>query len=137
MKQLVFVHDQQESPAPRAQFLEQAGYEVHLYASCNDCIDKIRHDKPDVLLLDILIEGENGFEFCRSVRRIYSASELPIILMSKIYRTRAFREEAKMAGAQAYFLRPVKLEDLVREVEEHCSNDLPSLPKIVKDDKAA
>jgi len=137
MKQIIFVHDQQESPAPRAQFLEQAGYEVHLHASCTDCYEVLRHNKPDVLLLDILLEGENGFEFCRSVRKLYSADELPIILMSKIYRTRAFREEAKTAGAQAYFLRPVRLEDLVHEVEEHCTGNYPALPKIIKDEQAA
>lgn len=137
MKQVVFVHDHQESPAPRAQFLEQAGYEVHLHSSCHDCLEAIRQNRPDVLLLDVLLEGENGFEFCRSVRRIYSANELPIILMSKVYRTRAFREEAKTAGAQAYFLRPVKLEDLAREVEEHCTSNIVSLPRIVKDERAA
>ena len=138
MKQIVFVHDQQESVAPRAQFLEQSGYEVHLFTSCPDSFERIRADKPDILLLDILLDGDNGFEFTRNVRRLYSADELPIILMSKVYRTRAFREEAKTVGAQAYFLRPVKLEELAREVEELSINeDLPSLPRIVKDEHAA
>lgn len=137
MKQIAFVHDQQESPAPRTQFLEQYGYEVNLYTSCADAIDAIRENKPDLLLLDILLEGENGFEFTRSVRRFYSSAELPVILMSKIYRSRAFREEAKSAGAQAYFLRPVKLEELAREVQELCVDDLPSLPRITKDERAA
>ena len=137
MKQIAFVHDQQESPAPRVQFLEQYGYQVNLFANVAECLDVIRQDKPDLLLLDILLEGENGFEFTRSVRRFYSSSDLPIILMSKIYRSRAFREEAKSAGAQAYFLRPVKLEELAREVQELCVDDLPSLPKITKDERAA
>ncbi len=138
MKQLIFVHDQQESPARRAQYLEQSGYEVHLSGSCSDCLEKLRANKPDLLLMDILIEGDNGFEFCRTVRRLFTAEELPIILMSKIYRTRAFREEAKAAGAQAYFLRPVKLEDLSHEVEELCGSTTPlPVPTIVKDERAA
>ena len=137
MKQIVFVHDQQENPAPRVQFLEQYGYEVHLHSSCAEAIDFVRTNKPDVLLLDILLEGENGFEFCRSVRRFFSAQDLPIILMSKVYRSRAFREEAKAAGAQAYFLRPVKLEELAKEVQELCVDELPSLPRIQKDERAA
>ena len=34
-------------------------------------LTKIREDKPDVVLLDILIEGDNGFEFCRALRRMF------------------------------------------------------------------
>ena len=137
MKQIVFVHDQQESPQPRAQFLEQCGYEVFLVDNCASGMDLIRGNKPDLLLLDVLLDGENGFDFCRTVRKLYSAGELPVIITSKIYRTRSFREEAKAAGAQAYFLRPVRLDELAREAEELCSSNLPSLPNIVKGDRAA
>ena len=127
MKKVYFVHDQQENPAPRAQFLEQVGYELRLFTDGNDCLDAIREDKPDVVLLDILIEGDNGFEFCRTLRRMWGPNELPVILTSKIYRARTFRDEAKQAGAQAYFLRPVKLEELAREIADLCGADLPPM----------
>ena len=139
MTLIYFVHDKQENPSQRSMFLEQMGYSVRQFTSGNACLDDARKEKPDLVISDILIEGENGFEFCRKLRKTFSGNDLPVILTSKIYRARAFREEAKAVGAQAYFLRPIRLEELGREIGELTGGASaaapPPLPPL--DDKAA
>jgi len=116
MKKIFLVHDEQENPATRASFLEMSGYQVELMQSADECLQRIGAEEPDVVIMDVLLKGRTGFELCRQLRITYGPEELPIILMSMIYRARQFREEAMACGAQHYFLRPMKLDELVLAV---------------------
>ena len=116
MKQIFIVHDQQEDPLPRQRALECSGYRVRSFTSGRDALDALPIDRPDAVVMDILLEGPNGFEICRSMRALYPAEELPIILCSSIYRKRAFKQEAWDAGAQGYLLRPIDIDDLVKHL---------------------
>ena len=116
MKTIYFVHDQLEAPFVRQHFLESAGYRVVAMESGERCLELLGSERADLVLMDVLIEGRNGFEVCRRIRKRFSPSELPVILCSEIYRSRLFREEALQAGAQRYLLKPVRLDELVAEV---------------------
>jgi CheY-like chemotaxis protein len=116
MKEIFFVHDDQEGPHARQSFLEMAGYEVTLMKSADTCLVMLRERVPRLLLVDVLIEDRTGFELTKQVRVQHDARKLPIILCSQIYRSRVFREEALTVGANSYMLHPIKLDDLVQEV---------------------
>jgi CheY-like chemotaxis protein len=116
MKRIFLVHDQQESPHLRAQDLEAAGYQVHLMKSGVQCIERLASGLPNLLIMDILLEGKHGFDVCRQIRRQYTPQELPILLCSDVYRSRPFREEANNAGAQAFLLTPITARDLLDAV---------------------
>ena len=118
MQTIHLVHDQQESAATRKSFLEMSGFRVVLIRSSRECLERIALEKPDLALIDVLIEGLNGFELCRRIRTTFEPAELPVILGSTIYRSRIYRDEALRAGAQRYLLRPVKLDELVRQISE-------------------
>jgi CheY-like chemotaxis protein len=117
MRRVLLVHDQQESPAIRREFLEQVGYEVILADSDAKCLDAIDSKPPDVVVMDILIKGRNGFETCRAIRDRYTATELPVILSTGVYRKSLYRDEAAAAGAQCYLVRPFGLDVLVQQIQ--------------------
>jgi two-component system, chemotaxis family, response regulator PixH len=116
MKEIFFVHDQQDLPFHRAHFLESAGYKVSLMQSGQECLQRLELLQPNLILMDILIEGRNGFDTCRRIRRTFPAQTLPIILCSDVYRSRPFRDEAHNAGAQAFLLTPINLGELLELV---------------------
>jgi CheY-like chemotaxis protein len=116
MQEIFYVYDPHDEAGQRNLTLEAAGFSMFAMKSGRDCIERLASHKPDLVLLDVLIEGENGFVVCRRVRELYKPSELPVILCSTIYRSRIYRDEAALAGAQRYLLSPVPAEDLVREV---------------------
>lgn len=118
MLEIYFVHDQQESPAPRKRFLELSGFRVTLFESGTELLTALAEHKPDLILMDVLLPGPHGFDVSRLIRHQYDASELPVILMSDIYRARAYRDEALACGAQAYLLRPFDLAELVTEATQ-------------------
>jgi CheY-like chemotaxis protein len=118
MKTILYVHDQQASPSAVASYLEMAGYQVELAVNGEQAIQRIGKSLPSLVLIDVLIEGKNGFEVCRMIRKKVPSDQLPIILASSIYRSRIYREEATQAGAQLYVLKPFQYEELVQSLHE-------------------
>ncbi len=116
MTTILFVHDGQEHPRARQQLLELSGYRVRLLKSGTECLELVEEARPDLVLLDVLIEGPNGFEVCRSLRQRFSAAHLPIVMCSGVYTARAFQDAAAEAGAQAYLVAPYEPGDLVEEI---------------------
>jgi CheY-like chemotaxis protein len=118
MKDIYLVHDELETHWVRQHFLESSGYKVTTFTSGEDCLNAVADQKPDLILMDVLIEGRNGFEVCRQVRREHAAEDLPVVLCSEIYRSRLFQDEAMNVGAQRYVLKPCRLDELVQIVSE-------------------
>jgi chemotaxis family two-component system response regulator PixH len=116
MQQIFLVHDQQELPASRKTNLEQAGFEVVLMKSGEEALKALMVKKPALVLMDILLDGKNGFEVCRAIRERAAPGEVPVILCSHIYRSRIYRDEATAAGAQRFLLQPMKVEELIAHV---------------------
>jgi DNA-binding response OmpR family regulator len=118
MQTIFFVHDTQESPTTRKNYLEMAGFEVVLMKNGDECLKALATRKPALVLMDVLLEGKNGFEVCRAIRQTCSVSEVPVILASHIYRSRIYRDEAHASGAQRYLLLPMKLDDLIANITD-------------------
>jgi DNA-binding response OmpR family regulator len=118
MKKIYFVHDQQESPAARQNFLEMAGYEVHLMRTGRQALLAIKEEAPDLVISDILLEGINGFELLAEINRKYLQRPYPIVLCSRVYRARQFRDEALRGGAADYLLLPIQLDEFLRRVDK-------------------
>jgi DNA-binding response OmpR family regulator len=116
MREILLVHDHQESPALRKGYLEVSGYAVALASNGADALERIERKRPALVLMDVLIDGPNGFEICRRMRGKWGPNELPIVLTSGVYRSRIYRDEATAAGAQGYVLKPCEPDELVREI---------------------
>lgn len=117
MKHVLFVHDRQGAVEPRRTALEASGYRVSCVPGLEGAREVLAREPVHVVLLDVLLEGPNGFEACRRLREHHPAAELPILMSSRIYRDPRFAREALAAGAQGYLLRPLTLEDLVAHIE--------------------
>jgi len=118
MKKIYFVHDQQESPAARQNFLEMAGYEVQLMRNSRELLVALKREQPALLLMDVLLEGRNGFEVAEEVHRTLPHRRFPMVLCSRIYRTRQFRETALRNGVTDYVLLPIQLDDFLRRINK-------------------
>jgi len=126
MQEILFVHDFQESPVTRKNYLEMSGFQVTLLKNGEECLKRLGQKKPALVLMDILLEGKNGFDSCRAIREIVTPDEVPIILCSHIYRSRLYRDEALAVGAQRYLLLPMKPEELLKQlIELTASKDAP------------
>ena len=93
--------------------LETAGYGVACAASGEEALELVAADEPDLIVLDLMLPGIDGFEVCRSVRE---RSSCPIIML-----TARGAEEEKVRGlrlgADDYVTKPFSAQELLARVE--------------------
>jgi len=120
VKTIYLVHDQEEDPAGRQNFLEMAGFRVVLMQSGRELIMALREKTPELVVMDVLINGRNGFEVCREVTASHH-ERFPVILCSRVYQGHVFSEEARKVGAIDYVPLPMNLDDFVIRVSSSLS----------------
>ena len=76
---LLIVEDDAKIAAMMANYLRAQGYEVDVIANGLQAVESIRHQPPDLMLLDLMLPGLDGIEVCRQVRNF---SAVPIIMVT-------------------------------------------------------
>src|SRR5215470_7641242 len=103
------------------------GFVVECVADGVQAVEKIRTQRPHLVLLDVMIPGLDGFEVCRSVNAARSRS--PIIILSA--RT---QQEDKIAGlklgADDYVTKPFSLDELLARIHAVLRRTQPGIPKL-------
>jgi len=98
--------------------LKGAGYEVLLAHDGQEALDHIQTVIPDLILLDLMMPGMNGFRFINELDRRGMRSAIPIIVISAL----ANVEELKQMHICAYLPKPFSMKTLLEEVKQcvHC-----------------
>jgi DNA-binding response OmpR family regulator len=107
--------------------LVRAGYEVVEAEDGFDALDKVKDGSHDVMLLDVMMPGLDGFSVCQTVREDSNMSELPIILLSAKTDLESVNKGLKL-GANKYLTKPVSPEELAQQVKD-VLKDKSSSPK--------
>lgn len=90
--------------------LKAAGYEVVEAVNGRDGLEKIVVEKPDLILLDILMPEKDGFEVLNELQSVQNAT--PVIMLTSDVQD-STRDECLELGAKAFVNKPVKGEDLL------------------------
>ena len=97
--------------------LVRSGYEVIEAEDGYDALRKVDEDKPDLVILDIMMPGLDGIKVCATIRQEMGMQDLPIILLSAKGDVNSIQGGLKV-GANKYLTKPVSPEDLARHVRE-------------------
>ena len=84
--------------------LNSCGFSVITAFDGNETIDKMKKQKPDLLLLDILLPVKNGFEVLEEVKDDKEINSIPVIIMSNLGEEENM-EKAKALGAKEYLVK--------------------------------
>ena len=100
--------------------LGTADYQVHCIQDPLRAIAILLSKKPDLIFLDLVMPGTNGYELCNQLRRISSFKEIPIVILTgndgMIDRMRA-----RMVGASAFLSKPINPHQVLSVVERQLS----------------
>ena len=97
--------------------LKGANYTVVSYPSSDKLEDKVAIEKPDLIVLDVVMPGRNGFQACRDLKNDDRTKNIPIILCtSKGNESDKFWGQQQ--GANGYIVKPFKAEDLLTAVKK-------------------
>ena len=92
------------------------GYQVTAVSTGTKAIDIAATDPPDMVLLDLMIPGYDGFEVCRRLRRDPSTRNVPVLIISALDDADS-RAKAAEAGATAYYTKPFSPMALLKEID--------------------
>ncbi len=76
---ILIVEDSQELAQLLSDYLEQAGFSSHCLYQGDTVVEWVTRNRPNLVLLDIMLPGKNGVEICREIRTF---SEVPIIMVT-------------------------------------------------------
>ena len=111
--------------------LVQSGFEVAVARDGDTALEQVQMDSPDLILLDVLMPGIDGFEVCRQLKANQSTREIPVVFMTALsdavdkvkglelgaadYITKPFQQEEVLARIRSQ----LKLRTLTRTLVEH------------------
>lgn len=114
-ERILIIEDNPSVLRATSHILEKEGYEVLTAVDGLEGLRMARDDNPDLLILDVMLPGIDGFEICHSLRSESQTAHLPILMFS------AKGQEADKAtglkvGADEYITKPVAREVLLEKV---------------------
>jgi DNA-binding response OmpR family regulator len=95
--------------------LKRAGVDVISVTNCEDAQSKLQFQKPDLVILDVILPGQSGFELCRKLKNSSDTQHIPVVICST-KGTEADKLWGRMLGADAYLAKPVDQNELTNTV---------------------
>lgn len=115
---VLIVDDTPANLAYLSDALDEAGYMVLVALDGDAAMDRLDLLTPDIILLDAVMPGMDGFETCRAIKAHASARDTPVIFMTGLVEcehvVRAFE-----AGAVDYVTKPVRQEEVLARMSTH------------------
>ncbi|KPV54435.1 hypothetical protein SE17_03770 [Kouleothrix aurantiaca] len=112
MATILIVEDEEHLRATLAYNLRKAGYAVHTAASGPEALLQFSSAAPDIVLLDVMLPGYDGFEVCRRIRQL---SGVPVLMLTA--RTDEIDTVVGLElGADDYIAKPFRMRELLARV---------------------
>ena len=116
-KEILIVDDEPSIVIPIQFLMEQQGYSVIVAENGEDALDIIHKYKPDLVLLDIMLPGIDGYEVCEIVRLNPKYRHIKIIFLTAKGREVEIAKGMAL-GADAYITKPFSNAEVVEKVKE-------------------
>lgn len=95
--------------------LQQQGLQVRTAENADEAMQRLEEDKPDLILMDVVMPGQNGFQLTRALSRHPSYADVPIIMCTSKNQV-TDRVWGLRQGAKDYITKPVDPADLQAKI---------------------
>lgn len=114
-KKICIIEDEKDIVRLLSYNLNKEGYDVVAYGSGENALEFVNSNKPDLILLDVMIPSMDGFDICRQLKSNQDTRLIPIIMVT------AKSEDANIVaglelGADDYITKPFSIEVLIARV---------------------
>jgi DNA-binding response OmpR family regulator len=118
MKRVLVVEDDPVNARVLSDYLSAHGYATSVAVTGLEGLERFLADKPDLMLVDVLLPRKNGFELCFDVKRTEQGKQTPVLLMSAVYKDLRHAEEysKRDLAAEGFLLKPFELSELLHRV---------------------
>ncbi|MBI3601240.1 MAG: response regulator [Nitrospinae bacterium] len=117
-KKILIVEDDRHIADSLRFSLNEEGYRTDTVYDGKDAIPKVKDYEPDLILLDVMLPGMNGFEICKELKGSESTLSIPILMLTSMEKTEDIIKGLD-AGADDYITKPFSLPELFARVKSH------------------
>jgi len=115
---ILIVDDVPENISVLFEFLIQQGYDVSIAPDGESAIEVVDNDPPDLILLDVMMPGIDGFETCRRLKADERHREIPVIFMTALSDT-VDKVKGFQLGAVDYVTKPMQQDEVLVRIRAH------------------
>ena len=115
---ILIVDDNQTNLDVLFELLKNYGFKVLVAQDGESAIEQIEYIHPDLILLDIMMPGIDGFETCRRLKADQATQDIPIIFMSALSDT-VDKVKGFQTGAVDYITKPFQHEEVLSRIDTH------------------
>jgi twitching motility two-component system response regulator PilH len=116
MARILIVDDSPTDVQALKGMLQKGGHIVSDVSTGEEAISKVKTEKPDVVIMDVVMPGVNGFQATRQLSKDPETAHIPVIVVSSKSQD-TDRMWALRQGAKEYLVKPVKENDLNAKVK--------------------
>jgi diguanylate cyclase (GGDEF)-like protein/PAS domain S-box-containing protein len=99
-------------------YLEDNNFQVMVAQDGEEAVERAQLMQPDLILLDVMMPGVDGYETCRRLKMIESTRDIPVIFMTALAET-CDKVSAFAAGGVDYVTKPFQVEELLARITTH------------------
>jgi|SRR5690554_6227747 len=115
MKNIFYVEDDKETALIIEKTLENGSFNSKCFITGKEFLDVIENEKPDLILLDLMLPDMSGFDVLKKLRNISKTKEVPIIVLSAL-NSEQDKATAYLLGADDYMTKPFSLLELLSRI---------------------
>ena len=116
IRKILLVDDSKTELFALSDILSKRGYEVRTAENGEEALRRLSEEKPDLILMDVVMPGQNGFQLTRSITRDPLYADVPVIMCtSKNQETD--RVWGMRQGARGYITKPVDPAELQAKID--------------------
>ncbi len=115
---ILVVDDNKENLKVVSNFLKNEGYQIALSLDADDALNILMENKIDLILLDVMMPGTDGFTLCRRLKENSRLKDIPVIFLTAKTETKDL-VEGFSAGGVDYITKPFQKEELIARVNNH------------------
>ena len=107
-----------DSPTDRqflADLLAKSGYQVATAESAEEALEKVKTQRPDLVLMDVVMPGQNGYQATRTLSKDSATKDIPVIICTTKGQE-TDRVWGMRQGARDYIVKPVNQADLLAKI---------------------
>jgi putative two-component system response regulator len=115
-QRILVVDDNRDNAMLMRELLEIRGYTVHVAFSAADAERQVAAHPPDIILLDVVMPGKTGYEFCRELKENRETRLIPVVMITGLT-DRENKIRGIEAGADEFLNKPIFAEELFARVK--------------------
>jgi CheY-like chemotaxis protein len=118
---ILLVEDNPANQLLAATVLEQEGYTVDVAGSAVDTIRLIQANRPDLILMDVQLPGQDGLSLTRDLKADQATAGIPVVALTANAMV-GDREEALASGCLGHISKPIDIDTFVDQVRGFLAN---------------